>query len=305
MIKTKKQKFIYLGLFSIAIVVLSYLFVFPYHYKVSFNTKQPPGVVFDHLRAWPDYSHRDSIQVVNDEFLLYDRLIQQIEGSEGRLSVDWSIRRVTDSSTRIEGRFLAQDMALSQKLRLPFGLSFVPQRSIALTQSLAEGLIEKSKNFKVHSISDTVLKPIFCAYIPVKTKEATKAQGMLRQISTVMDYIKGNDLELKGDPFITVTHWDPITQDLNFDFCFPIDSVSPRPEDPEVRFKTLKSDRYLKAIFNGNYRISQQGWYTLLDHAKRNKITLGSEIIEIYRNDPHEGGDSMEWVAELMVPILD
>ena len=120
-----------------------------------------------------------------------------------------------------------------------------------------------------------------------------------------MTYIKENDIELKGDPFISVTHWDPITQDLNFDFCFPIDSVSARPEDPEVRFKTLKSERYLKAIFNGNYRISQQGWYSLFDYAQRNNIALGSEIIEIYRNDPHEGGDSMQWVAELLIPILD
>ena len=95
-------------------------------------------------------------------------------------------------------------------------------------------------------------------------------------------------------------HWD-----FNFDFCFPIDSVSARPEDPEVRLKTLKSERYLKAIFNGNYRISQQGWYSLFDYAQRNNIALGSEIIEIYRNDPHEGGDSMQWVAELLIPILN
>jgi len=305
MIKTKKQKLIFLGIFSIAVLVLSYLFVFPYHYKVSFNTKQPPGVVFNHLRAWPDFSFRDSATVVNTDFALYERLKQNIKHSEGLISVDWSIKRDTDSTTRVEGRFWAKEQALEQKLRLPFGQSYVPSTSISLTQSLAEGLIEKSKNFKVHSISDTILNPIFCAYIPVKTKESSKAQGMLSHISTVMEYIKGNDLALKGDPFITVTHWDPVEQDLSFDFCFPIDTTSVRPSDPEVRFKTLKPQRYLKAIFNGNYRIAQQGWYALLDHAQRNKISLGSEIIEIYRNDPHEGGDSMEWVADLLIPILD
>jgi effector-binding domain-containing protein len=305
MIKTKKHKFIYLGLIAIALILLSYLFVFPYHYKVSFKTKQPPGVVFSHLRAWPEFSFRDSVAVVNEDFAFYQELIQNVQGPDGILTVHWSIARETDSITRVQGRFSAREEALSEKLRLLFGQSYVPQTSIGLTQSLAEGLIEKSKNFKVHSISDTVTEPVFCAYIPVKTKEATKAQGMLRQISRVMAYIKENNIELKGDPFISVTHWDPITQDLNFDFCFPIDSVSARPEDPEVRFKTLKSERYLKAIFNGNYRISQQGWYSLFDYAQRNNIALGSEIIEIYRNDPHEGGDSMQWVAELLIPILD
>lgn len=303
--RTKKQKFIYLVIFSLAVVLMSYLFVFPYHYKVGFTTKQPPGVVFDHLRAWPEFSHKDSVIVDNAELLLYERLVQNIKGPEAILQVDWSIERVTDSTTRVEGRFSDLEKALSQKLRLPFGLSYVPQTSIELTQSLAHGLVEKSKNFKVDSITDTIIDPLFCAYVSVQTKEAAKAQGMLRQISTVMDYIKGNEIELKGDPLITVTHWDAKTQDLSFDFCFPIDSTTLRPEDPEVRFKTIKPRRYLKAIFNGNYRISQQGWYALLDHAERNDITLGSEIIEIYRNDPHEGGDSMQWVAELLMPILE
>ncbi len=303
--RTKKQKIIYLVIFSLAVVLMSYLFVFPYHYKVGFTTKQPPGVVFDHLRAWPEFSHKDSVTVENGDLVFYERLMQTIKSSTASLTVDWSMTRITDSTTRVEGRFSATQDALSQKLGLPLGLSYVPRTSIDQTQSLAQGLVEKSKNFKVHSISDTIVEPIFCAYVPVQTKEGSKAQGMLRQISTVMDYIKGNGIQLKGDPFITVTNWDPHSQDLSFDFCFPIDETTPRPEDPEVRFKTIKPRRYLKAIFNGNYRISQQGWYTLLDYAQRNNISLGSEIIEIYRNDPHEGGDSMQWVAELLMPILD
>ena len=301
--RSKKQKLFNLGIFFLAFVTMSYLFVFPYHYKVSFSTKQPPGVVFDHLRAWPEFDQNDTVQVANQDMALYHSLIQNIDHPKGALLVDWSIKRQNDSSTRVEGRFSAINETLKEKIRLPFGQSFVPQSSIALTESLALGLIEKSKNFKTHSISDTIMSSIFCAYIPVHTKEAKKAEGMLRQISTVMNYIKDNNITLNGDPFITVSHWDPDAQDLSFDFCFPIDSLAARPSDPEVRFKTLSSRRYLKAIFNGNYRISQQGWYTLLDYAQRNEIELGPEIIEIYRNDPHEGGDSMEWVAELLMPV--
>ena len=303
--RSKKQKFIYLCLFFLGLVFMSYLFVFPYHYKVSFNTKQPPGVVFEHLRAWPEFSAKDSVSATNTEMIFYNRLIQDIHHSSGAMSIDWSIARISDSTTRVEGRFSDKEDALNQKLRLLVGQSYLPNTSIALTESLAQGLIDKSKNFKVHRISDTVISPLFCAFVPVQTKAPLKAQGMLRQISTVMDYIKGNNIDLKGDPFITVTAWDPKTQDLSFDFCFPIDSTALRPLDPEVRFKTLEPKRYLKAIFNGNYRISQQGWYALLDHAQQTGISLGSEVIEVYRNDPHEGGDSMQWVAELLMPILD
>jgi hypothetical protein len=42
-----------------------------------------------------------------------------------------------------------------------------------------------------------------------------------------------------------------------------------------------------------------------MDHAQRNGIRLGDQAIEIYRNDPHEGGDSMEWVAEILMPVLE
>ena len=268
--RAKKQKLFNLGIFFLAFVLMSYLFVFPYHYKVSFTTKQPPGVVFDHLRAWPEFDQTDTAQVVNQDMALYSRLVQNIDYPDGALSVDWSIKRHGDSTTRVEGRFSATNEALKEKIRLPFGQSFVPSSSITLTQSLAQGLIEKSKNFKTHSISDTLTAPLFCAYVPVHTKEGTKAQGMLRQISTVMHYIKDNKIPLKGDPFITISHWNPMTQDLSFDFCFPIDSLTTRPTDPEVRFKTLAPRRYLKAIFNGNYRLSQQGLYTLLDYAQSN-----------------------------------
>jgi len=40
--RAKKQKLFNLGIFFLAFVLMSYLFVFPYHYKVSFTTKQPP-----------------------------------------------------------------------------------------------------------------------------------------------------------------------------------------------------------------------------------------------------------------------
>ncbi len=305
MSRYSSQKNIYLGILFLAIILMGYLFIFPYHYKVGFDTKQPPGVVFDHLRSWPEFDERDSAFVSNVDILMYERLVQDIKQAQGRISVDWLITRESDSTTRVEGRFSAKDNALIQKLAVPFGLSYVPESSISLTQSLAKRLIENGKNFRTHGIRDTVVSSVFYAYIPVKTKEAQKAQSMLREISTVMDYIKGNDIPLSGDPFIQVTSWDPTTRDLSFDFCFPIDSLASRPSHPKVQFGNLSPKRYLKTMFNGNYRISQQGWYTLMDYAHRNDIELGTDLIEIYRNDPHQGGDSMEWVAEILMPIID
>ena len=68
-------------------------------------------------------------------------------------------------------------------------------------------------------------------------------------------------------------------------------------------FKTTKEQKMLKAIFNGNYRISHIGWYYLLDHAERNNLTINPLPTEIFLNDPHEGGNSIEWNAHILVPL--
>ncbi len=46
----------------------------------------------------------------------------------------------------------------------------------------------------------------------------------------------------------------------------------------------------LKADFNGNYRISNYAWYYLLDEAERKGLNISPTPIEVYLNDPHEGG---------------
>ena len=126
---------------------------------------------------------------------------------------------------------------------------------------------------------------------------------MLSNISVIMNYIKDNEIPLNGDPFLEVTHWDQEHDSIDFNFCFPIHIKDSLPDHPEILFKETAPLHALKAVYHGNYKISDNAWYYLLDYAERKHLKIEDTPIEIYLNDPHEGGNSLEWEAHILLPL--
>ena len=275
-----------------------------HHYQITFKTKQPPGVVFDHVRAWPIFGKAQGLQVTNKDMKAFSALTQELLVNDSIIKVNWQFKRLNDSVTKVTSYYEDVAHPLKQKFLAPFRRNDFVKRALNSTSSVAQQLIKKSENFRVQSISDTILPEKFCAYVPVTVRSAQKAQGMMAQIATVMDYINTHELPLKGDPFITVTHWDQQNQVLQFDFCFPIDPSENYPQDPNVLFKKVPSQKYLMTTFKGNYRISQQGWFYLLDYAQNHDLELAPYPTEVYLNDPHSGGESLDWSSLILFPIM-
>jgi len=44
-------------------------------------------------------------------------------------------------------------------------------------------------------------------------------------------------------------------------------------------------------------------WYKLIDYAKTNHIDIDLLPVELYLNDPHTGGNDLEWEADVYMPI--
>jgi effector-binding domain-containing protein len=132
-----------------------------------------------------------------------------------------------------------------------------------------------------------------------------KAKNMLSNIATIMEYINSNEIALQGDPFLEVTSWDKQDETIKFNFCFPIEKSDSIPKNAQLQFKTLAPFRALKAEFNGNYSISNNAWYFLLDYAERNNLNIRELPLELYLVDPHIGGDSMNWKALIFLPLID
>ena len=123
----------------------------------------------------------------------------------------------------------------------------------------------------------------FCACVNTKTTILTKANAMMDHINVIMGYIKGNDLQLVGDPMLQVLAWDKDSEAIEYDFCFPIEFDYQLPKAAGVRFKTVGPFKAIRADFNGNYRISDRAWYPLLNKAENDNISTTALPLEVYR----------------------
>lgn len=299
----KKWFFRCLGLLLLGAAIW-YVFLKEYDYKVSFTTSEPTGIVFHHLLDWNSFDTSEQAINIISRSPFYN-IKQQITSGDSIFHYNWFIEPTGTSRTKVTAYITDEKNSLKQKVLVPFGKNNFVKRSIGNVKLAGDALLQKSKEYKVHGIKDTLISPLFCAYVPVASKVNEKASAMLQNIAVVMDYINLNGLKLQGDPFLEVTEWNWENDSIKFNFCFPIKKTDSLPVDPNVLLKTTTEQRVLKAEFNGNYRISSKAWYYLQDYADRNHIEVDMFPIEYFLNDPHEGGNPLEWKALIFLPLKE
>ncbi|MBT8286883.1 MAG: AraC family transcriptional regulator, partial [Flavobacteriaceae bacterium] len=190
---------------------------------------------------------------------------------------------------------------------VPFQNNDFVKRSIKFSKSLMVGLDFHKKEYKTLVLEEEpkMIPSQYCAYISLKSRIYEKGNTMISNIGLIMNYIKANEIPLTGDPFLQVTSWNKADEIIEYDFCFPIKKLDSMPPSQAIKFKNTQEFKALKAIFNGNYRLSDRAWYELADYAGREGIKVLMHPYEVYRNDPHSGGNELEWVAEVYLPIQE
>lgn len=289
---------------AILATLIWYFFLKHEHYQIRFTTSQPPGVVYRHLEDWPLFGKQDSLEVLLNRGNRYTFLEQSVIDGEDTLRYRWEIERIKDSTTLVKAKVTDPKHYWKRKLEIPFNLGhFIPE-NVNRVKNVGDVLINKAEGFEVEAITDTVYPGKFCAYVSVSNVPVQqKANKMLSEIALVMGYLKEHEIPLAGDPFLEVTHWDQEKNTIDFDFCFPIQKNDSLPPTSEVMFKTTGNQHFLKAIFHGNYRISDNAWYYLMDYAQQNDLQIDPLPTELFLNDPHAGGNSLEWEAHIFVPL--
>ncbi|MAO07550.1 MAG: hypothetical protein CL596_02425 [Alteromonas sp.] len=283
--------------------LLWYLFIKKDHYQITFTTPESPGMVYHHLMDWPIYGKKDSISInlVSEE--RYQHIAQQVSVNDSLFLFEWSFERKNDSTTQVKAKITDIEHPIKQKVQIPFSNNAFKKRAFKSVYDVAQELKNKSENFKIGSVSDTLLPSTYCAYIPLKATTKTKAQVMLSNISFVIPTLKDDSISLSGPPFLEVTHWNQANDSIYFNFCFPIPKKESLPQSPYFSYKETAPKKGLKVVFNGNYRISHNAWYALLDHAERNNRKVESLPTEVFWNDPHEGGESLRWKTDILLPL--
>ncbi len=301
MIKIKSIKYI-LFLFLIGGVTW-YFAIKDYNYRVTFKTHQAPGIVYDHLIKWNNGERADNKVVTVLKQSPFFEIEQELIVGDSIFKIQWTLEKDNDSTTLVIAKIKDEKHSFIQNLQVPFYKNAFVKRSISTVKKFGEGLLQNAKNYKVSEVTKDKIPSQYCAYISLESKPQDKASIMVKNIYVVMNYIRENNIKLTGNPFLEITKWDVVKDSIKFNFCFPIAERSQYPATNTVKFKKFKEQNALKTVFNGNYKISDRAWYVIMDHAKTKEIEIDNLPIEVFLNDPHDGGNDLEWQAEIYMPI--
>jgi len=302
----RKNKFLFYVVSILVLIFITWYFmVKKYDYQIYFTAKTSPGIVYNNIRAIKKW---DSSNKFNDFIILnkkpFSDIQQLINLKDSTFIFEWRILAINDSISKIKVGIKDVNNSIKTRLLLLFHKPRFIIQSIEKIEGFRKELYNKSQSFKV-SIKglDTLPGYSNAIYIPLKSKMRDKASEMFKKIIFLTMYMKEHQIKRIGDPFIEVTKWDIKNDSIYFNFGFPVEHRDVYPADSIIKIKSIKSKKALKAVFNGNYRISDRAWFVLYNYAKRHHIQTENEPFEIFLNDPHNGGSELDWKAAVYLPI--
>lgn len=297
-------------IFSLAVALVAaiwYLFIKEYDYQFRFKAKYGPATVYQEILNWENFAAADTLQnikVLNKE--PYSGLLQQVDlDNNNSLLMEWKFEYVNDSVTRVIVYTLDKENQFKNRFEIlnPFKKSNHLAKLKENLSAFNQRLNARQDAYKI-TISDRATSPAFdCACITSKAALEMKANAMMATVKTIESYLMDNDLKLQGSPLLKVSQWDIDKNEIVFDFCFPIQFNNSLKDTGEIQLKHIKSSKSLFAVFNGNYRQSHLAWLDLYEKAHRENIEVDPFPLEIYFDNPMTGSESVEWRAEIYLPL--
>lgn len=275
-----------------------YVFLVPYEYTVTFRSKALPGTINQTVKLWNRSLENG---VINQESI--HSFEQRITVADRAYLFKWRITSASDSTSRVKVYISEPGNGIRNKLLIPLTETQLEKDAEQTVREFYSRLREHLGKFKVQIEGLSETRPAYCVYVPIETDQLSKANGMMMNYSLLDGFIVKNELETDGQPFIEVTGWDPETDRLAYNFCYPIVKTDSLPSDDRLKYKQLESKKAIKAIYNGNYITSDRAWYALKNYAEENDIETVDLPIEVFYNNPNFGSNEIEWKAEIFLPI--
>ncbi len=126
---------------------------------------------------------------------------------------------------------------------------------------------------------------------------------MMKNNSLLLTFLNEHDLKGGKFAFLIIDKWNLNNNTIDFRYCFPIKQLDTIPFHKDIKFGKQTSKKALKAIYNGNYITSDRGWFALHEYAKRHNINVKNKPLEIYYDNPFNGGEDLKWKTEVYLPI--
>lgn len=287
--------------FGITVIgaLIWYLLIKPHDYVVRFKTKASSGTVNQLIKFWIG-------QKEDAEFIAQKNLSDfshNIRFNDSTFIYRWKVEPMNDSISRVKVYVVDSDHSLGNRVTLPFSETDFEKRTKQTIKNAANLLQEHLESFKVTVVSDGEITSKYCACIPLKSTQMQKAAGMMENYSFLSNFIAANKMKLNGRPMIEVENWNMQNDSISYNFCFPILKKDSLPQRENIVYKQIKSQKVLRAIYNGNYITSDRAWYELLEYAEANKIPIEKKPLEIFHTNPNMGGNALEWEADVFMPL--
>ena len=298
-------------LFSVLVFIILglaiwFFFIRSYDYEINFTTITNRAHVYHQVVAIPswDESGKESIKITDT--VLYNFIEQQIDKKDSPFILGWHFDKVSDTVTKIKVGVRSREQSLKHRLKVILGKS-------TLIKEVKENLIAfrskvKSDQDRFKIQIDGVVDSPELHYLGTKlnSTRTSKAIEMIRANGVVYPAIEDNNLVQNGKPFIKIHQWNPVSDEMTYEFGFPVqknDSIALANKD--LFITDLPSHKALKATYYGNYSRSDEAWFALLQYAETNNIKVSKQPLEIFYDNPMQGGDDKKWKAEVFLPVIE
>lgn len=283
-----------------------YLFLKPHDYIVRFNVKTSPGNLFTEFQEWNILNQKkDSFSYKINQKTPFASINETLQIDEMFLEMDWNFKSINDSITKVIVGITEKENSIYNRLTAPFSNTIFKKTAIKTVQEFKDAVNYKLETkYKVKYIGvDSIPKINYAYIISENINLRDKAHEMIKNNATLLSFINKHELKDGEHPFLVIDKWDLNESKIDFRFCFPIKQNDSMPIHEYIKFDALKPQKALKAIYHGNYKTSDRGWFTLLEYAKRHGMSIENKPLEIFYNNPHNGGNELEWKAEIFIPL--
>ncbi|MFH0843398.1 MAG: GyrI-like domain-containing protein [Bacteroidota bacterium] len=298
-------------LISIAFIILlviiggiTFLLARSCDYQAHFTIKATPDIAYYNIVNWNIWNRNllsSKIEILSKTPVR--NVSQKVTLNDTTLFFNWDFKKLNDSITMVRVYVSDPDRKLYNRLTVPFLNTRFKKGVRGNLLDIKTRLELMLKKFHYEFTGYHHFEKKSCVYINLKSTTRDKARTMILNVTELNQFVRQNNLELDGNPFLVVHDWNELKDSISFDFCFPITHTDAVPEHPKIKFMTVESMDALKTDFYGNYGITDITWYNLAEEVKKQGYRINNKLIEVYFNDPHSGGNELEWKAEIYMGI--
>ncbi|WP_367755383.1 hypothetical protein [Flavobacterium sp. WC2430] len=299
--KTKKIIILVFS-FVFSLFLIWYLFIKESDYCISFKVKTATGTVFQGVQEWS----KTRMTTDKENFVLVEKknfgfIKQEMTKDSTKMEYTWDFNSINDSITMVNVGIKEQKNSIYNRLTAPFYNTSFKKEQIKKITDFRNGLNKHLENFKVKIDGLGQSEETFVAYISLKSVLQEKAQTMIMNDAAITGFLEQS--KIIGRPYLEIENWDLDKEQLDFNYCFPIDKDVKMINNGIVKFKTIKAVKGLEATYYGNFRTSDRAWFALLDYAKAHNYKLVNKPLEHFLANPFNGGDELSWETKIVIPF--